>query len=49
MPANQALPRRTTRKAPSAPARPVQEMLLELAFRLHATKPVIQAPARGRR
>ena len=40
MPATAALPRRkpTARKSP--PARPVSELLLELAYRLHTTRVV---------
>ena len=38
MPATQTLPR--SRKSSKAIARPVKELLLELAYRLHATKPV---------
>ena len=49
MPATQTPPRRAARKSPEAPARPVREMLLEIAFRMHATKPVAQAHARGSR
>jgi hypothetical protein len=37
--------RRTPRKGrEAAPARPVRELLLELTYRLHATRPVATRP-----
>ena len=36
-----------TRKSRPAPARPVQELLLELAYRMHATRVVRVLPAAG--
>lgn len=38
--------RRTTRSARRTSTRPVPELLLELAYRLHATRVVGQQPAR---
>ncbi len=49
MPATQSLQSSPARKSPTAPARPVQKLLLELAHRLHATKAVGQGPAGGSR
>jgi hypothetical protein len=46
MPATQTAPRRT-RKSRQASARPVPELLLELAYRLHATR-VVARPTRPR-
>ena len=46
MPATQTAPRRT-RKSRRTPTRPVPELLLELAYRLHATR-VLARPARTR-
>ena len=36
--------RRTPKAGAAVPAQRVQEMLLELAYRLHATKPVASLP-----
>jgi hypothetical protein len=44
MPATQTAPRRT-RKSRQTSARPVPELLLELAYRLHATR-VVARPTR---
>lgn len=47
MPATQVLPRRTTaRKSRPATGRPVPELLLELAYRLHATRVVARPEPR---
>lgn len=46
MPATQTAPRRTSKSRP-ATSRPVPELLLELAYRLHATK-VVARPTRTR-
>lgn len=43
MTATQTKPRRTVRT--NTPTRPVQEVLLELAYRLHATRVVKVLPA----
>jgi hypothetical protein len=44
MPATQTAPRRTATR-PAAPASRVRELLLELTYRLHTTRPVAQLPA----
>ena len=36
--------RPNSKVGPAVPARRVQELLLELAYRLHATKPVARLP-----
>ncbi|HYH68158.1 MAG TPA: hypothetical protein VD866_25925 [Urbifossiella sp.] len=46
MPATQTAPRPKTR--PAVPADRVRGMLLELTYRLHATRPVTQLAAKGR-
>ncbi len=45
MPATRTPASSAARKSTTAPARPVQELLLEIAYRLHATKPIGRLPA----
>jgi hypothetical protein len=46
MPATQTAPRPKT--LPAVPASRVRELLLELTYRMHATRPVTQLAAKGR-
>ncbi len=46
MTAIQTPPLHAARPSPKAVARPVQQLLLEIAYRLHATRTVGPAPAR---
>ena len=46
MPATQTAPRRT-RKGRQVPSRPVPELLLELAYRLHTTRAVPRPSVAG--
>lgn len=45
MPATRTPASSAARTSAKAPARPVREQLLEIAFRLHATKPIGRLPA----
>jgi hypothetical protein len=42
------LPSRRARKTCPAPTRPVPEVLMEIAYRLHTTRVVARPPARSR-